>query len=110
MMATNMEIVVAGGGIAGLTAATYLARGGARVRLFERAQALGGRGASQEKSGFVFNIGPHALYRGGPAEEVLRELGVAVAGRSPKASGSLGYANGALGSLPVGFLTLLTSN
>src|SRR5436190_239263 len=45
-----------------------------------------------------------------PAEEVLGELGVAVTGASPKASGSLGFAKGALGTIPVGLLTLLTSD
>ncbi len=36
------DVAIAGGGPAGLTAATYLARGGARVVLFERKLSVGG--------------------------------------------------------------------
>ena len=39
-MATNGGAIVIGGGIAGLTAATYLAKGGRRVTVLERASEL----------------------------------------------------------------------
>jgi len=78
------DVIVIGGGVAGLTAASYLGRGGARVRLFEKGSKLGGRAATQEHDGFLFNRGIHALYSGGATEEVLRELGVAYSGGSPK--------------------------
>ena len=77
-------IVVVGGGLAGLTAAAYLARAGRDVTVFERAPTLGGRAASQSQAGFTFNRGIHAIYTGGAMSEVLAELGVTYAGGSPK--------------------------
>src|SRR4051812_44885685 len=74
--AANNDVVVVGGGLAGLTAACYLARGGVAVTLFEKAAALGGRAATQEYDGYHFNRGIHALYSGGATSEVLQELGI----------------------------------
>ena len=70
------DVIVVGGGLAGLASATYLARGGASVTVLERAPALGGRAATDTPHGFALNRGIHALYTGGAASEVLRELGV----------------------------------
>src|SRR5690349_14815743 len=73
---THADTVIVGGGLAGLTAACYLARGGRSVTLFERAAGLGGRAATQLVDGYAVNRGAHALYTGGAASEILRELGV----------------------------------
>jgi len=109
MRAQPETIVVIGGGLAGLAGATYLARAGHRVRLYERAAAVGGRALTQTEAGFAFNIGPHALYRGGPAMEVLRELGVTFHGASPNASGGYVLRGGSKHALPGGFVSLLTT-
>ena len=61
------DVVVVGGGMAGLTAACYLAREQMEVTVFEKASYLGGRAATQEFDGFRFNRGGHALYSGGAA-------------------------------------------
>src|SRR5687767_7321829 len=66
---------VIGGGLAGLTAATLLARSGRSVTLHEKSQ-LGGRARTQDEHGALFNQGPHALYRGGRAMQVLKQLGI----------------------------------
>ncbi|HEX5502261.1 MAG TPA: FAD-dependent oxidoreductase, partial [Thermomicrobiales bacterium] len=58
-------VAVVGGGLAGLTAALYLARGGRAVTLFEKAHDLGGRAITEESEGYYFNLGPRALYRRG---------------------------------------------
>jgi phytoene dehydrogenase-like protein len=81
------NVVVVGGGIAGLAASAYLARGGKNVTLFEKRSTLGGRAATHRRQGFRFNLGPHALYRRGAAMRVLDELGVPAEGRRPPASG-----------------------
>jgi len=100
------DVAVVGGGLAGLAAATYLARAGRRVVVFEQARAVGGRARSRANQGFLFNLGPHALYRGGPAEAVLRELGVSYRGAVP-AFRAYGLRAGRLERLPtepLGFL------
>ena len=70
------EVAVVGGGMAGLTAACYLARAGLEVTVFEKAPTLGGRAATRELDGFLFNRGGHALYTGGAGSRILEELGV----------------------------------
>jgi len=103
------EGVVVGGGLAGLAAATLLARGGARVTVYERSTVLGGRAVTQEEAGFRLNLGPHALYRCGAAAKVLRELGVDVPGGIPRASGGHAVAGGVAHTLPAGPISLLTT-
>lgn len=70
------DVVVVGGGLAGLTAACHLAREGAAVTVLEGAAGLGGRAATRELDGFLFNLGLHALYTGGATSRILTELGV----------------------------------
>ncbi len=77
-------VAVVGGGIAGLTAASYLARAGTNVTVFEKAPEPGGRAATLESAGFLFNCGGHALYTGGAASSVLAELGVTYGHGTPK--------------------------
>lgn len=55
------DVVVIGGGLAGLTASVYLARGGKSVLLFEKSPSLGGRAITTRKDGALFNLGAHAL-------------------------------------------------
>ncbi|HLY38602.1 MAG TPA: FAD-dependent oxidoreductase [Candidatus Binatia bacterium] len=106
---TGRETIVVGGGLAGLTAATLLARAGARVSLHERSSTLGGRAVTQEEAGFRLNLGPHALYCAGAAARVLRELGVDVPGGVPKPSGGHAVAAGVAHTLPAGPISLLTT-
>jgi phytoene dehydrogenase-like protein len=105
----NDELAVVGGGLAGLTAAIVMARAGQRVRLFERSASLGGRATTTEERGFELNLGPHALYRAGRGMAVLRELGVEVSGRIPRAAGFAVHA-GVLHALPVGFVSMLSTS
>jgi phytoene dehydrogenase-like protein len=78
------DVVVVGGGMAGLTAACYLARAGLQATVFEKAPILGGRAATRESDGFLFNRGIHALYTGGAASRALEELGVTYGHGTPK--------------------------
>jgi phytoene dehydrogenase-like protein len=80
----QQHTVIVGGGVAGLTAATYLARDGERVTLVEKGATPGGRASTDHVGGFAFNRGAHALYPGGAASEVLRELGVSYTYGVPK--------------------------
>jgi len=78
-----VRTIVVGGGLAGLAAATYLARGGQRVTVLEKSHTLGGRASTDSPRGFALNRGVHALYSGGPASSVLAELGVRYSSGSP---------------------------
>lgn len=102
------DVVVIGGGLAGLTAGAYLARAGLSVRILEKASEPGGRGATRCEDGFFLNRGAHALYRAGDATEVLAELGVAHHGRPVPTSGRALRA-GTLYKLPTGTLSLFTT-
>lgn len=103
------DAILIGGGVAGLTAATFIARQGKRIRLFEQAHGLGGRARTKTQDGFHFNIGPHALYRGGRGIEILRELGVRVSGRVPAVSGAFAIKNNQKHTFPSGITSLLTT-
>ncbi|WP_420452322.1 NAD(P)-binding protein [Ilumatobacter sp.] len=78
---------VVGAGLGGLAAAALIARAGYRVQVIERRRRPGGRAATDERRGFRFNRGPHALYHGGEAERVLGLLGIAPTGVAPPARG-----------------------
>ena len=106
---SRIDVAVIGGGLAGLTAATLLARAGRSVGVFEKSSAIGGRAVTQSKDQFHFNLGPHALYRRGHAAKVLRELGVTFTGGTPNASGGYAVDGGIKHTLPGGFVSLLTT-
>jgi phytoene dehydrogenase-like protein len=93
------DVIVIGGGLAGLTAAATTARGGADVALVEARQLEGGRARTVERDGFLFNEGAHALYDGGLGMQVLRELGVDPVGGKPPLHG-WGVRGGRLQRLP----------
>lgn len=71
------DVVVVGGGIAGLVAARRLADEGLDVTLFEREDSVGGRVRSDHQDGFTFDRGFQVLFTAYPAarEELsLEEL------------------------------------
>lgn len=108
MNAHRHHIAVAGGGLAGLATAAYLARAGNRVTLLERSDSLGGRGATVVQQGYRHNLGPHALYAGGAGVSVLDELGVRYPGNQPDLAG-VAVRNGKTFTLPVAGRSLMTT-
>ena len=96
----HTDVVVIGGGLAGLTAARLLQVAGVRTLLVEP-HGIGGRGVTDERNGFLFNRGPHALYLGGSARRVFDQLGVSLAGGPPDGS-SAGLRGDVMGVLPSG--------
>jgi hypothetical protein len=102
------EVIIVGGGLAGLTAAVTLARAGCRVRLFEKSEHAGGRAITQQKQGFAFNLGTHALYAAGAAARVLKDLNIGWRGRKPALGGYALMRNRAE-TMPAGAVSLLTT-
>src|SRR5918998_1341927 len=105
---TQPFVVVIGGGMAGLTAACYLARAGTDVTVFEKAPYLGGRAATRELDGFLFNRGGHALYTGGAGSRALEELGITYDHGIPRDAFVL--QGGKLSPFPAGPLGLLRTD
>ena len=102
------NVVIVGGGIAGLAASVYLARAGKTVTIFERRRNLGGRAVTQLRHGYRFNLGPHAVYRGGAGSVVYRELGVPIRGGSPPNDGTA-VRGGERYTLPASGMGVLTT-
>lgn len=103
------NVVVVGGGLAGLAASIYLARGGKTVTLFDKRRALGGRAITNLRQGFRFNLGAHAFYRGGAGASVYRELGIPVRGlpAKPRAHALVGSEDF---RLPTNWWSMLTTS
>ena len=84
---SNLDVIVIGGGLAGLTVTTFLARAGKSVTLFEQStKEIGGRARTSVFDGFYFNQGAHALYLSDAGAAVLRELGIVYTGGKPPTS------------------------
>lgn len=70
------DIVIAGGGIAGLTAACYAARAGRSTLLLDRAGKTGGLAADFACRWFTFDAGVRAFENAGMLLPMLRQLGI----------------------------------
>lgn len=75
--------IIIGGGLAGLTAANALAQPGRKVTVLEQSAHLGGRAITQQDAGFSLNLGPHALFNGGPAMRTFQQWKIPFQGRAP---------------------------
>ena len=105
--ARSTETLVVGAGLAGLTAASILVRGGRAVTLVDPRRP-GGRARTKAESGFALNDGPHALYARGRAAAELTALGVDLAGAAPAGPNRIWH-DGDDHPLPAGPLGLATT-
>jgi phytoene dehydrogenase-like protein len=104
---TPTDVVVVGGGLTSLSSACYLARAGLSVTLFEKSAHLGGRAASQNHDGYLFNRGIHAIYTGGATSAVLQDLGITYRYGIPNQTFLLHQ--GQISPFPVSLSSLLTN-
>ena len=102
----DADVVVVGGGLAGLTAANYVASAGLRVEVLEARRHLGGRASTECLGGFLLNQGPHALYRGGQAYQIMTDLGLTPSGQRPPSAGLIRM-GGTPHLAPSGIISLL---
>ena len=94
------DVIVAGAGLAGLAAAATAARAGRRVLVVD-GRAPGGRARTDDRRGFLFNQGAHALYMGGPATRVLADVGLPVPSGGKPSTDVWGIAGDVVSRLPL---------
>ena len=105
MTPERSDVLVLGGGVAGLTAALRLAESGASVRLVEASARLGGVVRTLRHDGFTADVGPDVFLTRRPAAARLAErLGVETA--TPR-GGALIQRRGRLHPLPAGLTGLV---
>jgi phytoene dehydrogenase-like protein len=73
------DVIIVGGGVAGLTAAAYLSRAGCATLLCEKQPACGGLVTTFERDGFVYDGGIRALENSGILFPMLKDLGLELA-------------------------------
>ncbi|MGL6104593.1 phytoene desaturase family protein, partial [Romboutsia sp.] len=72
----NYDVIVVGGGSAGLTAAAYLSKASKKVLLCEKEDKVGGLVNSFEYKGFTFDGGIRAIEDSGVIKPMVRQLGI----------------------------------
>jgi oxygen-dependent protoporphyrinogen oxidase len=94
------RVAVIGAGLAGLTAATTLARHGAQVVLFECGSHVGGLASSQrDAEGFTHDVGAHFI-----TNRLAAAIGVSAACRNVKRYGESVFIGGKAISYPLGLM------
>ncbi len=72
------DTIVVGGGIAGLTAAAYVAKSGRSVALFEKQPKTGGLVQTFQRNGVYFDTGLRSIENSGIVFPMLKQLGIAI--------------------------------
>ena len=75
-MKQEYDVVVVGGGMAGLTSAAYLCRAGVSTLLVEKGKQVGGLVNTFRQRGFAFDAGIRAFENSGILFPMLRDLGI----------------------------------
>lgn len=85
------DVVIVGGGIAGLTAAAYIAKSGRSVILFERQSKTGGLVQTFQRNGVFFDGGLRSVENSGIVFPMLKQLGIDI--EFKKSTTSIGIAD-----------------
>lgn len=73
---TLHDVLIVGGGAAGLATAYYLRNSGLDVRILEAVADVGGRAHTVQLAGMPANSGAMFVYKGTKSEELVNELGI----------------------------------
>jgi phytoene desaturase len=73
--ASSVRVIVVGGGVGGLASAIRLRAAGHPVTIFERNDVVGGKLATFERDGYVFDLGPSLITLPGLLDDVVRTAG-----------------------------------
>jgi phytoene dehydrogenase-like protein len=84
------DTIIVGGGIAGLTAAAYLARAGQSVALFEQQSKTGGLVQTFQRDGVYFDGGLRSIENSGIVFPMLEQLGIDIEWVESKISIAIG--------------------
>ncbi len=72
------DVIIVGGGIAGLTASAYLSKAGKKVLLCEKGEKIGGLVSTFNYKGFTLDGGIRAIENSGIVKPMLKDLGIDV--------------------------------
>ena len=72
---TNKKITIIGSGFSSLAAASYLAKDGYSVTIFEKNESIGGRARQFTKQGFTFDMGPSWYWMPDVFERFFNDFG-----------------------------------
>jgi phytoene desaturase len=75
----NKRAIIIGSGLSSLTAASYLAKAGMDVEVYEKNGHIGGRVRSFEKDGFTFDMGPSWYWMPDVFEKYYKDFGYSTA-------------------------------
>jgi len=70
----SYDVIIVGGGIAGLTAALYLSKSGLRPIIFEKSDQVGGMINSFNYKGFVFDGGIRSIESSGVVKTLIKDF------------------------------------
>lgn len=74
----DYDVIVVGGGLAGLTAAAYLSKYGQSVLLIEKSTKVGGLASSFNRDGYIFDSGIRAFENSGIILPMIDSLGLKI--------------------------------
>lgn len=75
-MSKKERVLIVGGGMAGLTAAAYLAREDFDITILEKNNQVGGLVSTFERNGYFFDTGPRAFVNSGMVKPIFKDLGI----------------------------------
>ncbi len=107
-----MNVIVIGGGLAGLTVAHRLKQRGIEVQVLESSKAVGGKIGARKVGGEPFDVGANTVLESNDAiHKLIDELGLRseMLGASPQANARWIMKNGKLVALPTSPLAFLTT-